>query len=257
MMRLRVLGAYGSEAPNGKHPTAFLLNERILLDAGSVTSVLNVAEQDVIENVLLSHSHLDHVAGLGYLTEARALDGAERPLTLCSSAAVLTSLRNTFFNNVVWPDFSAIPSAAQPIIRYRALRLQVEHEIGGLYVTPIPVNHTVHTVGFIIREGDHSFVYSGDTGPTEALWQAARKQPEVRAVMIECSYPNRLGEVADVAKHLTPRLLEKEMAKLSPDARVMIFHIKPQFYAETAAELRRVNSERIILLEQGRTYKIK
>lgn len=256
-MRLRVLGAYGSEALGGKHPSAFLLNERILLDAGCVTSVLNVAEQNAIENVLISHSHLDHVAGLGYLTEARALDGAERPLTLCSSAAVLTSLRKSFFNNTVWPDFSAIPSAEQPVIRYRALRLQTEHEIGGLFVTPVAVNHTVRTVGFVVREGDHSFVYSGDTGPTEALWHVAHKHPEVQAVMIECSYPNRLGEVAEVAKHLTPRLLESEMAKLPPDVRLMIFHIKPQFYDETAAELQRVNPERIILLEQGKTYEIK
>lgn len=256
-MRLRVLGAYGSEAPGGKHPSAFLINERILLDAGCVTSVLNDAEQNAIENVLISHSHLDHVAGLGYLTEARILDGAVRPLTLCSSSAVIAAMRKSFFNNRVWPDFSMIPSAQAPVLRYRAMRPQVEHEVDGLKVTPVAVNHTVRTVGFVIREGEHSFVYSGDTGPTEALWQIVRKHREVRAAVIECSYPNRLGEIAEVAKHMTPRLLEREMAKLPHDLRVMIFHIKPQFLDETAAELRQINSERIIVLEQGRTYDIK
>lgn len=255
-MKLRVLGAYGAEAPGGKFPSAFLINDRILLDAGCVTSVLSAADQAVIENVLISHSHLDHVAGLGYLTEARVLDGPGSSLTICSVAPVLKALRKSFFNNTVWPDFSSIPSIEQPTMKYRTLKPHVEQNVDGLHVTPVAVNHTVQTVGFVIREGDHSFVYSGDTGPTEELWHVVHKHPEARTVVIECSYPNRLAEVAEVAKHLTPALIEQELQKLPPSARVMIFHIKPQFYDETASELHRINSERIVLLEQGRTYDI-
>jgi ribonuclease BN (tRNA processing enzyme) len=253
-MKLRVLGAYGAEAPGGKHPTAFLVNERTLIDAGGVTSILSIPEQMAIEHVLVSHSHLDHIAGLGYLTEARALCGADRPLMLCSIEPVVQSLHRGLFNNAIWPDFTAIPSVEKPVIKFRVLAEQTEEEVGDLRVTAVPVNHTVPAAGYIVRDEHDAVVYSADTGPTELLWQVARTHSEVRAVILECSYPNRLGFLAEQAKHLTPSLVERELEKLPPGIAVLIFHIKPLFYEEIADELHRIKSSRIVLPEQGKTY---
>ena len=255
-MKLRVLGAYGAEAEDGKRASAFLLNERTLLDAGSVTSALDPAQQQAIEYVLVSHPHIDHVAGLAYLTEARAVYGVERPLTLCSVAPVLKHLKRSFFNNVAWPDFAEIPSREAPVLRYQVLADGREEKVGDFHVTAVPVDHTVDASGFIIRDGNAGLVYSGDTGPTEQLWQLARKHREVKAIILECSFPDRLAELADAAKHLTPKSLARELPKLPNNVKVFVFHIKPQFYDETAAELRRLNFDRIALLEQGRTYNI-
>ena len=255
-MKVRVLGAYGAEAPGGRHASAFMLNERTLLDAGSVTTVLSVAEQTAVETVLVSHAHLDHVAGLGYLAEVRALKQLRRAVTVCATTSVLKDLRTSFFNDTVWPNFSLIPSREQPVLRFRSLRDQAENEVDGFRVTPVPVTHTIACSGFIIREHGHALVFSGDTGPTDKLWRAARQRDDVRAVILECSFPNRMSELARVSKHLTPELLLRELDKLPRTARVMIFHIKPVFYNETVKELRRINSERIILLEEGKTYEI-
>jgi ribonuclease BN (tRNA processing enzyme) len=255
-MKLRVLGAYGGEGPDGKHASAFLINERILLDAGCVTGALTTAEQMAVEHVLVSHPHLDHVAGLGYLAETRAISQVTGVLTVAAVKPVAQAMRTGFFNHVVWPDFTSIPSADEPVVRFKVLTEQAEQEVGGLHVTPVRVDHSVATTGFVVREGKGGLVYSADTSPTETLWRVARGHPEIRAVILECSYPNRLGFLASEAGHLTPSLVERELSKLPPAVPVMIFHIKPVFYEETAEELRRIGSDRIVLLKQGKTYNL-
>jgi glyoxylase-like metal-dependent hydrolase (beta-lactamase superfamily II) len=70
-MKIRVLGAYGAEGL-GQRPTSFLVNDRILIDAGTVGGALTMPEQTLIEHALITHSHLDHVAGLAFLTETLA-----------------------------------------------------------------------------------------------------------------------------------------------------------------------------------------
>jgi len=254
-MKIRVLGAYGAEGL-GQRPSAFLVNDRTLVDAGTVTGALSVAEQEAIEHVLVSHSHLDHIAGLAFLTETLACCGPRRPLTITSIEPVVEALRSGVFNNVVWPDFAQIPSPGAPVIRYRTLVEEAEQRLGDLSVMPAAVSHTVPAAGFIVHDGTRGFVYSGDTGPTETLWKTVRGLGGIRAVILECAFPNRMRALADAARHLTPELIERELDKLPADVPVWIFHIKPQFLQETAEELSRVDSGRIVLLEQDKTYDV-
>src|SRR5215510_4665222 len=119
-MKVRVLGAFGSEGL-GQRPSAFLVNDRVLVDAGTVSGALTVPEQLDIEHALISHSHLDHVAGLAFLTETMACCGAQRPVTVTGTAPVVEALQKSVFNNVVWPDFARIPDTVSPVVKYRAL----------------------------------------------------------------------------------------------------------------------------------------
>ena len=254
-MKIRVLGAYGAEGLT-ERPSAFLVNERTLVDAGSVTGALTVPEQLAVEHVLVSHSHLDHIAGLAFLTETLACTNATRPVVVTSVEPVVEALRTGVFNNVVWPDFARIPSAGAPIVKYRSLAEAAEQRVGDLWVTPVSVSHTVPTAGFIVHDGSRGFVYSGDTGPTRALWQATQGLKGIRAVILECAFPDRLAALADAARHLTPALIRRELDKLPADVPVWIFHIKPQFLAETAEELSRIDPRRILLLEQDKTYEL-
>ncbi|MBI4245691.1 MAG: 3',5'-cyclic-nucleotide phosphodiesterase [Candidatus Rokubacteria bacterium] len=252
-MKLRVLGAFGSEGL-GQRPSAFLVNNRILVDAGTVTGALRVPEQLDIEHALVSHSHLDHIAGLAFLTETLACCGARQPITVTSTEPVVDAMRSTVFNNVLWPDFAQIPDPATPIVKYRTLVEDAEQRVGDLWVTPVNVNHTVPAVGFIVHDGSRGFVYSGDTGPTDALWKAARGLTGLRAIILECAFPNRLGGLADAARHMTPELIRRELDKLPPDVAVWIFHVKPQFHEETADEVARLDGSRVTLVEQDKTY---
>ncbi len=251
-MKIRVLGAYGAEGL-AQRPSAFLVNDRVLIDGGTVGGALASSEQLAIEHALVSHSHLDHIAGLAYLTETLALCEARRPLTIASLEPVVTALRTSIFNDTVWPDFTRLPTQA-PVLRFQPLAEDAEQRVGDLWVTPVPVNHTVPTSGFIVHDGASAVIYSGDTGPTDALWKAARGIGGLRAIILECAFPNRLAGLADVARHMTPELIRRELDKMPDDVPVMIFHVKPQFYDEIGEELGAVSEARITMLEQDKTY---
>jgi ribonuclease BN (tRNA processing enzyme) len=251
-MKIRVLGAYGAEGL-GQRPTSFLVNDRILIDAGTVGGALTMPEQVHIEHALISHSHLDHVGGLAFLTETLAFSETRVPLTVASLEPVVNALRAGVFNNLAWPDFAQIPPDA-PVMKYRMLVEDAEQRVGDLWVTPVAVNHTVPTTGFILHDGGTGFIFSGDTGPTEALWKAARGLRGLRATIVECAFPNRMAKLAEVARHMTPDLLRRELDKLPPDMPIWIYHIKPQFYDEIADEVSRIDAARVTILEQDKTY---
>ncbi|MCI0549143.1 MAG: 3',5'-cyclic-nucleotide phosphodiesterase [Candidatus Rokubacteria bacterium] len=254
-MRLKVLGGFGSEG-QGQRPSAFLVNDQILLDAGTVGGALSVPEQIEIEHAVLTHAHLDHVVGLAFLTDTLAMMAARRSITAHGIAPVIDALRTHAFNDVLWPNFAAIPSPDGPCLRFRTLPEETESRVGELRVTPIPVEHTIPTTGFIVHNGETGFVYSGDTGPTERLWALAREMRGLKAVVVETAFPNRLVGLARASGHLTPEMLERELDKMPVDVPVWVYHIKPQLHQETAEELARIDSTRLHILEQGKTYTI-
>ena len=252
-MKIRVLGAYGAEGL-AQRPSAFLVNDTILIDGGTVGGALSRSEQLVIEHALISHSHLDHIAGLAFLTETLALCDAPKPLTISSLEPVVKALRSTVFNDTLWPDFSQLPTPGNPIVKYRAMVEEVEQPVGDLWVTAVGVNHTVPCSGFIVHDGTSGIVYSGDTGPTDALWKAAARMRSLRAVIIECAFPNRLGQLTALARHMTPALIQRELDKLPVDAPVLVYHVKPQFQDEIGDELGQIAGHRIMFLEQDKNY---
>ena len=178
------------------------------------------------------------------------------PLSIASIEPVVNAFRSAVFNNVIWPDFTKIPHPDRPTVKFRTLVEDAEQRVGDVWVSPIPVTHTVPATGFIVHDGSTGLIYSGDTGPTEAIWKAARGLSGIRAVILECAFPNRLRDLAAIARHMTPELLLREMDKLPPDVPVLIFHVKPQFYEETAEELALIPGNRIQILEQDKTYVI-
>lgn len=252
-MKIRVLGAFGSDG-RGRRSTAFLVNDRVLVDAGTVPGVLGLDEQREIEHALLSHAHLDHVIGLAYLTDTLAVTQARRPVIATGIAPVVEALKTHAFNDHLWPDFSLIPTAEAPVLAYRVLPEAVESRVGDLWVTPVPVDHTVPATGFLVRDGETGFLFSGDTGPTDRIWHLARQLKGLRALIVETAFPNRLEGLARASRHLTPALLSREMKKMPSDLPLWIYHIKPHFFEETAEELQRLDSARIHIVEQGKTY---
>jgi ribonuclease BN (tRNA processing enzyme) len=252
-MNIRVLGAFGGEGP-GQRPSAFLVNDRTLVDAGSVAGGLTLAEQLAVDRVLVTHAHLDHVVGAAYLAETLATIDAQRAVTLLGLPDVVEALRTGIFNNLIRPDFAAIPHGC-PAVLYEPLAPDTPQQVGDLSVTAIAVHHTVPGAGFIVHDGVSGFVYSGDTGPTDALWKAAREVPGIRAVFIECAFPDRLEDLASISRHMTPKLITAEYPKLPKNVPVLVYHVKPPFYEETAEELAKLG-ENITVVEQDKTYTI-
>src|SRR4029434_5821732 len=182
-MKVCVLGAFGGVGL-GHRPSALLVNDKVLIDGGSVSSALTIPDQLAVEHAIISHAHPDLIAGLVSLAETLAFCEVGAAVTIASIDPVITTLRAGVFNDRLWPDFSRIPHPDVPVVKYRTLATDAEQRVGDLWVTPVAVNHTVPAAGFIVHDGATRVVYSGDTGPTEALWRAARDVRGIRAVIL-------------------------------------------------------------------------
>lgn len=235
-MELRILGCSGG-ASSRHRQVSFLVDGRLALDAGSLAAALSLEEQARLETVLVSHAHMDHIADLGPLSDLRCQGGGP-PLDVLGSRATIDALRRHLFNEEIWPDFTRIPSAAEPTVRLQALEPEVAVAALDYLVTPIPVHHAVPTSGFLLQGPRASLAYSADTGPTQRFWQAARETPGLAAVITEVSLPDRLAELAGVSGHMTTRDLAGELAKLDrPEVPILVYGLKPSFEAEIQGEL--------------------
>ena len=248
-MKLRVLGAYGSILP-GSGLTSFLLDETVLIDTGAAASRLTFEEQKKIETVFLSHLHIDH--SLGLLLMADNLAGCcKGPISIAGLPEVLKGLKKHLFNNQVWPDFTAIPDRKRAVYRLCPLREGHRARIGRYTVKAVNVSHSVPTAGFIISDGRSSLLYTADTRPTERIWREAKKVKDLKAVLIETSFPNRLQNLADVSGHLTPRTLSQEVARSGLKVPYYVFHIKALFAKEIRKEIADLKDSRIRLAREG------
>lgn len=250
-MEFKVLGCHGGETPNHR-PPAFAIDGRAVIDAGSLTSVLTLEEQQKIEFVLISHAHVDHVRDLALIADTRAQMGGP-PLTVASTKGTISALKRHMFNQKLWPDFTNIPSRQNPTVVFKTIRPDVTTKLSRFFVTPIEVNHTVEAVGFIVSDGRSSVVYSGDTGPTERLWQIVKHREDISALVMEVAFPNRRRKLAIASGHHTPKLLEKGLRMLGNkrDLPVLLFHIKPVFQREVERDLLRIKGRNLTLLQLG------
>ena len=248
-MRIRVLGAHGGSTPRHRQ-TSFLMNEVVCLDAGAVTQALSLDEQARVRAVLITHSHLDHVADLPFLVEN--LFGRTRdPVEVAAPAEVIGSLRRHLFNDDVWPDFSRLPDRRLPTVSFRSLAWNTPERVGGLTVTAIPVSHVVPTSGYLLSDGGGTVLFTGDTGPTEAIWAAARGVTDLRAVFAECSFPDSMREIAEVSQHLTPTTLSAELRKMPPGVPVFLYHMKPLTADAVASGVAALGEPRLRILADG------
>jgi cAMP phosphodiesterase len=254
-MELRVLGCHGGESPKHQCP-AFLLDGRVCLDAGSITRMLSLKEQQRVELVLVTHAHLDHVRDLAMLADTRTQQGGPQ-LTIASTPGTIGVLKRHFFNDRLWPDFSKIPTPAKPTIVYQSLKPEIETEIAGFRVRPVLVDHAVEAAAFVVGDGVSALAYSGDTGPTERLWEVLAEQQNLRALIMEVAFPNEQAVLARDSCHHTPKSLELELRKLGVarrDLPVLLFHIKPVFQRQVELQLAKIRARNNSILSIGDQY---
>jgi ribonuclease BN (tRNA processing enzyme) len=233
--------------------TSYLINDTFAIDAGSLGIGLDLKGQLKIKHVVLSHSHIDHIATLPIFLE-NTLDYAGSRVTIHGSQAVLDGLRNHIFNDSVWPDLIHAKLNSQPFFHLARLEAGQPLEIEGVRITPIPVNHVVPTMGFLLEEGDAAVVLPIDTGPTEELWRRANALAKVSAVFLEVTFPDRMEKLAQIAKHLTPKTFLNEFRKLAHPAKVIAIHIKPTYFKQVVEELMALGLPNLEIGVPGKEY---
>jgi ribonuclease BN (tRNA processing enzyme) len=239
-MDIRVLGCSGAVAA-GDRTTSFLVDGDLLIDAGTGVGDLTLSEMAAVDHILISHSHLDHVLGIGLMADSvlrRRLARGAGPIRVHALPQTLEALRQHVFNGVIWPDFTRLPSPQTPALCFEPVSVGQILAFGRRRVEVLPARHTVPAVGYAVfpSASAPAWVYTGDTGPNPALWERLTCLP-VAQLVIETAFGNDEQRLADLSQHLSPRTLEAELRQLPGAVQVLITHIKP---GEVEAVMREV-----------------
>ena len=249
-MRIRVLGCSSAEFP-GNNLTSFLLDDRIVFDAGSITNVLGEKNQLKIESIFITHAHLDHVKGIPFLADNIIIKDRQRKVTVFSIPSIIRTFKKNLLNGVVWPDFTAT------ILRLIELKAHQSIRLGGYIITPFKVSHSVPAVGYLVEDRrKRRFFYTGDTGASDSTWKKIGKK-HIHCLIIEVTFPNWMEEKAVTTGHLTPRLLKKELLKIGylPE-KIFITHLKPQYFKSIETELKKLKINNLRVLRDGETIEV-
>lgn len=258
-MKLRILGSAGAELPDFR-PPAFLIDDALLLDAGTIGSVLTEEEQWGIKTIFITHAHLDHIRGIPALADNIIVKNLQHSVDVYATDSVIEALRTHLFNGLIWPDFTCLPNADEPVLRLHPIAPCQALEVGNgvpdkrYTLTAIPVHHTVPAVGYCLDHQGKRLVYTGDTGPTEAIWSYASGAD---ALIVEVSFPNSQEALSLLTQHLCCSLLEQELAKMAVlPKRILITHPKPQYYQQIKDEILQLGIKQVELLRDGTIYDI-
>lgn len=250
-MKVRVLGASGGCAA-GCGPSSYLVDGRLCVDLGSAAMGLTLQEQDAVEDVLLTHSHLDHTRDLPLLLING--DRRGRPLRVHGLPSTLESIRKHLFNREIW--FEAF-QMAHSIIEARPIRPGETREVGTFRVTGFPLHHTVDCAGWLLDDGTGCVFFAGDTDDSDCLAPVAREAGNrLRAVFLETSFPNAMSEFARLTGHLTPMGLRNAVRVLPPGVPVFVTHMKPGFEEQIEAEVAVLGNPSLRPLRGGETLEI-
>src|SRR3989338_1244085 len=254
-MKIKILGCDGGSLP-GFSSVSFLINDHLVLDAGSITTKLNMKEQLKIKHVLITHSHLDNIKDLCYLADNAFLSGRSSAIEIISSETILTDIEKHLFNGIIWPDMSQIPSTKNPTLKFRSIKGEIQ--LGDLKVKAIPVAHSHAALGYVLWDKKSAIIVSGDTGPTTEFWEIANQTSNLKAIFLEVSFPSSLEDIAYKSRHLTPATVLKEIQKLhTPHIPIYLYHLKPLYAKKIQSEVQAFKHKQLKFLKASKIFQFK
>lgn len=247
-MKIRVLGCAGSISKESK-TSAFLINDKVLLDGGTICSSLTPEEIRPLKNIFISHPHFDHVKGLPTLVENLVFMQETVPVTIYGSDPTISSIRQHLMNGIIWPDFSILPTKQTPVLKYNRLDEGVAVHLDGLSITPFFLFRNASDFGYHIDDGISTLLYTSDIG-TDAKLTVKGKVPD--SMIIEVSFPNEKEELALQTGHLTPLLMIAMIKELPVRPQnIFIAHLKAFFRDQIIEELRALDMPNLVILNDG------
>ncbi|MEM7283355.1 MAG: 3',5'-cyclic-nucleotide phosphodiesterase [Pseudomonadota bacterium] len=225
-MKIEILGCSGGVA-QGLRTTSILVNDSVLIDAGTGVGDLSLKKLMKIEHVFLTHSHLDHTVGLPLFADTIFQRLIEKPLNIYARKETLIALQAHVFNDVMWPDFAKLPSPEKAAIRYVEIQDSQRVSLQEVVIRAVDVAHAVPSLGYCVESTGGVFAFSGDTMTNQTLWPVLNAYHNLSVLVIEVSFPNSMEELARQSGHYCPKTVVRDLAQLNHEPEIWVTAMKP------------------------------
>ena len=243
----------GTRSPR-QHLTTIVLDDVVSFDAGTLAMACTDKQRAGIRDIVITHAHLDHIAGLPLFIDDLFSTLLE-PVRIHASENVISLLEEHIFNWNIYPRFSELTNENGPVMEYLPFQAGREFAVRHLRVLPVEVNHKVPSCGFVVSDGRTTIAMTGDTAETGRFWNCVNGLAKVNALLVECAFPDGLAELAGISYHLTPSALALELEKLErTDCEIFVVNIKPSYRDEIVSQIGALDRGRINILEVGQVY---
>ncbi len=258
-MKLRLLpSTFESDgsASSRQHYSCFVIDGCVAMDAGSLANGVNAVERERIRDVVLTHAHLDHIAGLPLFIDD-LFPTLTEPIRVYATQAVIDVLESHIFNWSVYPRFSELKNWYGDVIEYCRIENESDFDVKHLRLKAIEVNHKVPASGFVISDNVSTIAFSGDTAEMVRFWEVINDLERLDAVFLECAFPDEFSELAAISHHLTPSKLATEIDHLTKlNCPIYAINLKPAYRDAIEEQLRLLKIDRLEILEVGREHQI-
>ena len=235
-MKVKILGCSGGVSL-GHDSTCLLLGDQVLLDAGTGSRHLSAEDCLDIKDIIVSHSHLDHVTSICFIADQDIENRKESTRIHCLPETA-ASLRRFIVNEIIWPEIEKVVINGVQMVEFHDFRAMETIDVNGIKVTPLPVNHAVPTVGFCIHGDESDLVFISDMiTASEEVWAWIRARKNLKHFITEAAFPNHLEEIARISKHMTPIMFQDACKNLDPKVEFYATHIKPLYYDMVRKEI--------------------
>lgn len=239
---------------NKQHLSCFVVDDRVAIDAGSLAMSTNEIQKKQIRDVVLTHAHIDHIAGLPLFIDD-LFAHLEKPIEIYATVEVIRILRENIFNWDVYPNFAELENENGAVLKYRPFEIEKPFKAGHLQINAVSVNHKVPAVGFVVSDGRAKFAFTGDTAEMDRFWSVVNAEKSLDALFIECAFPGNLSGLAEVSHHLTPQKLYRELKKFrQKNCPVYAINLKPVYRETIAAEIMKLKIKNLEILEVNKPY---
>lgn len=237
-----------------QHLSCLVIDDCVAIDAGSLATAASEIQRQKIRNIILTHAHLDHIAGLPLFVDD-LFAGLREPICVHAAEEVIEVLETNLFNWAIYPRFSELENDYGKVLRYQKFEAEKTFAAEHLNFKPIEVNHKVPSVGFIVSDAETKIAVSGDTGEMDKFWQIVNTEDKIDALLIECAFPDKLNELAHSSHHLTPKNLQNELLKFKhKNCPIYVINIKPIYREQVISELNELKIRNLQILQVGKIY---
>lgn len=257
-MRVQLLPSTINEdgtASARQHLLTMVIDDRVAIDAGCLAMACSDMQRSSIRDILLTHTHLDHIAGLPLFIDDLFASLTE-PIRIHATAEMIETLERDIFNWSIYPRFSELLNDNGPVVAYHEFTTSEGFDVAHLAIEAVPVNHQVCANGYIVSDGTAAIAVSGDTAETDEFWAACNAAENLMAVFVECAFPDELEGLASVSHHLTPTRLRNELTKLRGDVPIHVINIKPMYRELVVSQLETLAIRNLKVLDIGRVYEV-